>query len=197
MASEELVTTEGDRLQAILDALEECVRKTTRYFTGSCIFYLVLIGVFLGASLTATETKARGADIGILILVTLGWLGMWISPLRGLKGIKVTLGGFFNLFYPPLKDQLEELKDASRWSDRAERLRRAEAVLQHQAEAEEEMRALPNRILSLVVITVIDLLIWLVWKNGVMALINQGIGMIVSQVHITLAPTTAIKALGK
>jgi hypothetical protein len=74
-------------------------------------------------------------------------------------------------------------------------LRRAEELLDHQAAAEKEMRAWPNRLLSLAVITIINLLIWLVWDNWVMALINQGIAVVVSQTHISMAPTASLKAL--
>jgi len=195
MASEDLVFEEGGRLAKILEALQASVDKTRKYFIGSLIFYIVLIAVFSFLVATVDDPKARGADIGILILVSLGFLGEWISALRGLRGTKITIGGFLNLFRLPLVEQLEELKDEGRWSSQEERLRRAEELLEHQAAAEKEHRAWPNRMLSLSVITIIDLLIWLVWDNWVMALINQGIAMIVSQVHINLGPKSSIEAL--
>ena len=48
--------------------------------------------------------------------------------------------------------------------------------------------------LSLAVITVIDLVIWLVWHNPVMALVNQVVATVISQVHISLGPRTSMKA---
>lgn len=194
MVAEELVSGEGGRLETILGALRESADKIIRYFAKTAIFYSVLI-IFMGLSLyVASEAKDRGFYIGVLILLGLGMLGMWISPLRGLRAFKVSAGGFFNLGHLALRDGLAELEDAGRWGGAEERLRRAEEVLEHQAAAEKEERAWPNRALSLVVITIIDLLIWLVWKNGVMALVNQGIAMVVSQVHISLAPNASLKA---
>jgi hypothetical protein len=195
MVLESTVSGEGGKLATILTALRKSADKTRKYFVGTMIFYVVLIAVFIFLVLTVEDTKARGADIGILILVSLGFLGMWISALRGLRGTKITIGGFFNLFRLPLVEQLEELEDEGKWSSPDERLSRAEELLEHQAAAEKEHRAWPNRLLSLSVITIIDLLIWLVWDNWVMALINQGIAMIVSQVHISMGPKSAIEAL--
>lgn len=184
-------------MDEVLSALRKSAVGTTRYFTGTFIFYVVLIAAFSFLLATAEKPEVRGANIGILMLVCLGFLGMWISPLRGLKGSGVGIGAFLNLFHLPLKDRIAELENAGRWNSPEERLRFAGERLLHQAEAETEMRALPNRLLSIGVITVIDLLIWLVWDNLTMALINQGIGMVVSQVHITLAPTASLKASGR
>ena len=108
---------------------------------GTLIFYVVLIAAFIVLTVTADKPEARGANIGILILVSLGLLGMWISPLRGLKKTGVGIAGFLTLFHLPLKDRIEELKDASRWGGPEERLHRAEEYLEHQAAAEKEMRA--------------------------------------------------------
>jgi hypothetical protein len=195
MVSEGSAAGGGGKLEMILAALRKSADKTRKYFIGTAIFYVVLIAVFIFLVLTVEDEKARGADIGILILVSLGFLGMWISALRGLRGTKITIGGLLNLFRLPLVEQLEELEDAGRWSSEEERLKVAMELLEHQAAAEKEHRAWPNRMLSLVVITVVDLLIWLVWDNLLMALINQGIAMAVSQTHITMGPKSSIEAL--
>ena len=184
----------SEKLDSILAALQVSAARTIKYFIGTAAFYLVLIVLFTVLAVTAEKPEARGSNIGILILVGLGFLGMWISPLRGLKGTGVGIGGFLNLFHLPLKDRIQELKDAGRWSSPEERLRAAEELLEHQAAAEKEMRSWPNRLLSLAVITAVDLIIWLVWDALVMALINQGIAMVVSQTHITMAPTASLKA---
>jgi hypothetical protein len=186
---------EDGKLAAILAALRKSAASTRKYFIFTTIFYLVLIAVFILLVLTVKDTKARGADIGILILVSLGFLGMWISALRGFHGTKISIGGLLNLYRLPLVERLEELEDDSRWSDEGERLQKALELLEHQAAAEKEHRAWPNRALSLSVITIIDILIWLVWDNWVMALINQGIAMVVSQVHISMGPKSSIAAL--
>jgi hypothetical protein len=186
---------DAGKLDDILAVLQKSADKTVRYMTGTLIFYVVLIAAFIVLTVTASKPEARGSNIGILVLVSLAFLGLWISPLRGLKKTGVGIGGFLNLFHLPLKDRIEELKDAGGWSSPEERLRRAEEYLAHQAAAEKEMRAWPNRLLSLVVITVIDLLIWLVADAWLMALINQCIAMVVSQTHITMAPTPSLKAL--
>jgi hypothetical protein len=183
------------KLDNILSALRESTDKTIKYFIGTLVFYLVLIAVFALLILIAEDPKARGADIGILILVSLGFLGEWISPLRGLRGSGVGFAGFLNLFHLPLADRLDELEDEGRWNSPEERLHFAEELLEHQAAAEKEMGAWPNRLLSIVVITAIDLLIWLVWDNWIMALINQVIALVVSQIHINIAPNASLKAL--
>ncbi|MDD3718102.1 MAG: hypothetical protein PHP28_05500 [Actinomycetota bacterium] len=195
MASTETVSGEGAKLAAILAALRKSLDKTRKYFIGTTIFYLVLIAVFAFLVATVEDEKGRGADIGILILVSLGFLGTWISSLRWLRGGKITVAGFLNLYRLPLAEKLAQLEDESRWSGEGERLQEAMEVLERQAAAEEEHRAWPNRALSLVVITIIDLLIWLVWDNWLMALINQGIAMVVSMTHISLGPRSSIQAL--
>lgn len=197
MATAVAVAEKGERLEAVLAALRKSLDRTRKYFLGTTVFYLLLIAVFAVLVATVKDEKARGADIGILILVSLGFLGMWISALRGLRGGKLTVTGFLNLYRLPLVDKLAELEDESRWSDEGERLQKAMEVLEHQAAAEKEHKAWPNRALSLVVITIIDVLIWLVWDNWLMALINQGIAMIVSMTHISLGPKTSIQALEK
>jgi len=197
MATAVAVAEKGERLEAVLAALRKSLDRTRKYFLGTTVFYLLLIAVFAVLVATVKDEKARGADIGILILVSLGFLGMWISALRGLRGGKLTVTGFLNLYRLPLADKLAELEDESRWSDEGERLQKAMDVLEHQAAAEKEHKAWPNRALSLVVITIIDVLIWLVWDNWLMALINQGIAMIVSMTHISLGPKTSIQALEK
>lgn len=194
MVSETQASEErGGKLDDILAALQVSADKTAKYLIWTFIFYVVLIAVFVLLTLTTKKPEARGGNIGILILVSLGFIGMWISPLRGLKKTGADIAGFLNLFHLPLMDRLDELKDASRWSDSEGRLRQAEELLDHQAAAEREMRAWPNRLLSLAVITAIDLLIWLGWDNLTIALINQGIAMIISQTHITMAPTAALQ----
>jgi hypothetical protein len=197
MVNEGTLAGEDGKLETILAALRKSADKTRKYFIGTMIFYLVLIAVFAVLVATVKDPKGRGADIGILILVSLGYLGMWISALRGLRGTRITIVSFLNLFRFPLVEQLEELEDADRWSSEDERLQKAMELLEHQAAAEEEHRAWPNRMLSLSVITVIDLLIWLVWDNWLMALINQGIAMVVSQVHISMGPKSSIEALAE
>lgn len=195
MDQEVIAEGKDQQLPAILAALRESAAKTRRYFTGSVIFYLVLIAIFAFLVAVVEDSKARGADIGILILVSLGLLGTWISALRGLRGAKLTPAGFLNLFRFPLVQRLQELEDGSGWGSEEERLQEAVRLLELQAAAEKEHRAWPNRALSLSVITVIDILIWLVWGNWVMALVNQGIAMVVSQVHISMGPKSSLQAL--
>ena len=195
MASENSLAGEEGRLETILAALRQSAAKTRKYFIGTTIFYAVLITVFVVLVAIVSDPKARGANIGILILVSLGFLGMWISALRGLRGTSITVASFLNLFRFPLVERLEELEDAGRWSSEDERMQAAVELLEHQAAAEKEHLAWPNRLLSLSVITIVDLLIWLVWDNWVMALVNQGIAMTVSQVHISMGPRASIKAL--
>lgn len=185
----------GDSLEGILDALRGSLTRTRRYIFGSIAFYVLLITVFSILVATVKDPEARGADLGILILVSLGLLGLWISALRGLRGRKITPGMFLNLFYFPILEDITRLEDEGRWESEEERSRQALETLQRQADAEREHRAWPNRLLSLSVITVIDLLIWLAWNNWVMALVNQCIAMVVSQVHISLGPRTAMRAL--
>lgn len=116
MASDNHSPDDGGKLDSILAALQKSANKTVKYMIGTLIFYVVLIAAFIVLTVTADKPEARGANIGILILVSLGLLGMWISPLRGLKKTGVGIAGFLTLFHLPLKDRIEELKDASRWS---------------------------------------------------------------------------------
>ncbi len=195
MPTDDLLTGSGDRFEASLGVLEESAEKTRLYFIKSMIFYLALIVLIaLNLFIIANNSKDRGFSIGVLILLGLGLAGIWISPLRGLRGGGIKLSAFFNLFHLPLQDRLEELKDAGKWSDKSAREKRAEELIEQVAAEQKETRAWPNRTLSLTVVTIIDLLIWLVWKNPVSALINQVIASAISQIIISWAPTTAIKA---
>ncbi|MDI6874422.1 hypothetical protein [Candidatus Solincola sp.] len=191
------ITMRGDegRLATVLEALRRSLAATRKYIFGSMAFYLVLVTVFAILVATVKDPEARGADLGILILVSLGLLGLWISALRGLHGRKINPAVFLNLFRLPLTEDLRKMEDHDSWDSEEERLRKAVELLEHQAAAEREHRDWPNRLLSLSVITAIDLLIWLAWKNWVMALVNQVIAMIVSQVHISMGPRRAIEAL--
>ncbi len=184
----------GGSLETSLDVLQQSAEKTMLYFIKSVIFYLALITVLTLNLIIAHTAKDRGFSIGVLILLGLGLAGLWISPLRGLRSGGFTLAGFFNLFRLPFQDRLEELRDARKWSDEAARRKAAAELVERVAAEQRETKAWPNRLLSLVVVTVIDLLIWLVWKNPLGALLNQVIATIVSQVHLTWAPTTAIRA---
>lgn len=194
MVSEDTAPQGGRRLEDVLAAMRESAKKTMKYFVGSAIFYSVLIAVF--AVLLAffyEEPEDRGFAIGVLILLGLGFLGMWISALRGLRDPEFQWGRFLNLAYLPLPGRLRALEDASLWSGGEERLAAAEETFARRVAEEREMQAWPNRMLSIAVITVIDLLIWLVWDNLLSAVINQVVAMIVSQVHITLAPKSCLK----
>ncbi len=186
---------EKARLEAIVQALRNSLKKTRAYFKGTMVFYIALISLMLVLALKAEASRDRGFYVGVIILLYLGINGMWISPLRGLRGERPGLAGFLNLFRFPLSDRLRELEEERRWEEPADRLCFAEEILERQAEVEKEMRAWPNRMLSLAVITAVDLIIWLVWKNGVMALVNQAIATVVSQVHISLAPRDSMRAL--
>lgn len=195
MVTTVIESPEEGRLASVMAALRESARRTKRYFIGSAIFYLVLITVFTVLVVIIDEPRARGADTGILILVSLGFLSLWISALRGLRWAKFGVADFLNIFRFPLFDRLEELEDAGRWEGEQERLRGALELLSSQASAEKEHRAWFNRALSFSVITAIDLAIWLAWDNLLMAVVNQVIAMIVSTVHISLGPRSSMKAL--
>jgi uncharacterized membrane protein YkgB len=67
--------------------------------------------------------------------------------------------------------------------------------LRKRAAEEREGRAWPSRVLSLVVITIADLVLWLAFKQPVRALTNQIGAMIISQVHISFLLTEALKAV--
>ena len=71
MVSEGALSGEDGRLETILAALRTSADKTRKYFIGTMIFYIVLIAVFAVLVATVKDPKARGADIGILILVSL------------------------------------------------------------------------------------------------------------------------------
>jgi len=190
------IASVGDvKTQDTIATLGKSIDKTIGYFTGTWIFYMVLISFFIFLVLTPDKPEVRGANTGILILLCLAFLGLWTSPLRGLKGEKVGAGRFLNLFQLPLTDKLNELRDAGNWGSKEERSRYARELLEHQAELEKEARSPKTRLISLIVITVINLLIWLVWKNLTVALINQVIATVVSQVHISLAPSVCLKAI--
>ncbi|MHB8780681.1 MAG: hypothetical protein ACYC55_04760 [Candidatus Geothermincolia bacterium] len=173
-------------------ALRTSAGKTARYVRWSAAFYVLLIAVFTALTALATEPEAQGGNLGVLILVSLGFLGLWISPLRGLRGGGLTLARFANVFSLPLAAQLAELDEAPEPSEGAKQAAAGE-LLAHQAEAEREMRAWPNRLLSLAVITAVDLLMWLAWDAGLLALINQCVATVVSQAHISMAPTTSLR----
>ncbi len=186
--------SEHDDTEMIVKTLRESERKTRNYFTSTLVFYAVVLAALAVLAFTAGEAKARNAYIGFIILSYLGLNGLWISALRGLRGEKLTVGSFLSLYRLPLTGALEELEKNDKLSDPEGRLRRSEELLRRQSEAEKEHRAWPNRALSIAVITAIDLIIWLVWHNPAMAIANQVIATIISQVHISLGPKASMKA---
>ena len=186
-ASEEELIGAGEsdsKTVIVVEALQQSVDKSVKWLLGSWVFYVALIFIFVFLALLSKESDFKGFAAMVALLNFLGLLGLWISPLRGLRNADIGASEFLNVFYIPISDRIGEVKTDND----------AERLLKERVEHEKEIRAWPNRLLSIVVITVIDLLIWLVWKLPVMALINQVVAMIVSQVHISLAPTSAIKA---
>ena len=174
----------GSKMAFMGEALQQSVDKSVKWLLGSWVFYVALIFIFVFLALLSKESDFMGFAAMVALLNFLGLLGLWISPLRGLRNADIGASEFLNVFYIPISDRIGELKTDND----------AERLLKERVEHEKEIRAWPNRLLSIVVITVIDLLIWLVWKLPVMALINQVVAMIISQVHISLAPTSAMKA---
>ena len=114
-------------VDVMLGALRTSMEKTRKYFLGSMIFYAVIIAFLAFLALTAREAKARNAYIGFIVLSYLGFNGLWISALRGLKGTRLTPGGFFNLFRFPLAAGIAELENTSGWGSDEERWNRARA----------------------------------------------------------------------
>lgn len=174
----------GNKIAFIVEALQQSVDKSVKWLLGSWVFYVALIFIFVFLALLSKESDFKGFAAMVAVLNFLGLLGLWISPLRGLRNADIGASEFLNVFYIPISDRIGVLKTDND----------AEKLLKERVEHEKEIRAWPNRLLSIGVITVIDLLIWLVWKLPAMALINQVVAMIISQVHISLAPTSAIKA---
>lgn len=185
---------QGKDIEWVIGILRESEKRTRRYFAGSLIFYGLVIAFLVFLTLTAREASSRNAFIAFIVLSYLGFNGLWISSLRGLRGRKFTADDFLRLFRLPLAAELRKLEDEERWGGEKERERFALEQLEFQAKAEREHLAWPNRILSLSVITVVDLLVWLVWHNPVMALANQVVAMAISQIHINLGPKTSLKA---
>lgn len=181
-------------IEWVIGILRESEKKTKRYFAGSLIFYSLVMAFLAFLALTAREASSRNAFIAFIVLSYLGFNGLWISSLRGLRGRKFTVGDFLRLFRLPLTAELKKLEDGEGWSGEEERNRFALEQLELQAKAEREHLAWPNRILSLSVITAIDLLVWLVWHNPLMALVNQVVAMTISQIHINLGPKASLKA---
>ncbi len=116
MADQVVVSGEEEKLAKTITALQKSADKTIGYFTGSWVFYLILISFFIFLVVMPDEPEVRGANIGILILLGLAFVSLWTSPLRGLKASKVGIGGFLNLFHLSLTDRLNELKDGEKWS---------------------------------------------------------------------------------
>lgn len=194
---ESKVGGQGKGIEWVIGTLRESERRTKRYFVGSIMFYALVIAFLVFLTLTAREASLRNAFIAFIVLSYLGFNGLWISSLRGLRGRKFSLGDFLRLFRLPLTAELRKLEDEDGWDSEEEREHFALEQLELQAKAENEHLAWPNRILSLSVITAIDLLVWLVWHNPVMALANQVVAMAISQIHINLGPKVSMKAVAE
>lgn len=171
--------------------LEESAGRTVKWLTAQWIFYMVMMAVFLALTLLGATGNEKGAAGMILILVTLGWLGLFISPLRGLERGDFKPSIFWNLFHLPFSDHVAAIAVAAP----DQQLDLAEQMLRERAKQERETRGVPNRALGIIVISIIDLIIWLVFKMWVLALINQIVGTIINTIVLSMAPTTAIKAL--
>lgn len=190
-----VISENRNRLAFMENALEESAAKTYKWLAGSWVFYLLLMAVFLALFLIGETGGDKGFAAMVFVLNFLGFLGLWISPIRGIRGADAKISGILDLFHLPLSDRLAELRADNLAADPGERLQRAEELLREREAQERETRAWPNRLLGIVVITIIDLLVWLVWDEPVLALINQVAAMIINQIQITLAPTAAVKAL--
>lgn len=160
---------------------------------------LAAITVFAILAATAKERGVRGNALVLIILISLGLLAQWVSPLRYLNDISELRGrAFFSINRDPLQNlDILEAEPADSEQELQKQLAEITEVLRKRCEREKDLRSLPIRFATLIAIVTANLIIWLVYDEPGLALINAVVGIILTQGGLLISNNAATRACRK
>jgi len=165
--------------------IAEDYKSQNRWTTSWLIFYFILTALFLVIFFVAKDSDTKHLALIVWILTLLGFIGVFISPLTGNVGEGVPKGDALNIGKNPLKP-FRGTGAASAG---------AEGALRVRAEMEKAAYGIQNRTLPVAIVIILNLILWLVFKEWQFALFNFVISMGMTQVQYYTQPTAAMYAL--
>ncbi len=162
--------------------IAEDYKSQNRWTTSWLIIYFLLTALFLAIFFIAKDTDLKHFALIVWILTLLGFIGVFISPLTGNVGEGVPKGDALNIGKNPLKPFLGTGAASPG----------AEAAVHVRAEMEKEAYGIQNRILPIAIAVILNLILWLVFKQWELALFNGAFSLMLTQVQYYTQPTAAM-----
>ena len=160
-------------------------KSQTTWTTVWLIIYFIMTALFLAIFFVAKDPDVTHFALIVWILTLLGFLGVFISPLTGNVGEGVPKGDALNIGKNPLKPYIGTGAASPG----------AEGALRVRAEMEKEAYGIQNRMLAIVITIILNLILWLVFKQWALALLNFVVGIGLTQIQFYTQPTAAMDAL--
>jgi len=165
--------------------VREDYKSQTKWTSSWLIIYFLLTALFLVIFFVAKDPDTKHFSLIVWILTLLGFIGVFISPLTGNVGEGVPKGDGLNIGKSPLKPFLGTGAASAG----------AEGALHVRAEMEKGAYSIQNRMVAIVITIILNLILWLVFKQWAFALLNFIIGLGLCQIQYYTQPTAAMDAL--
>jgi hypothetical protein len=155
-------------------------------------FFIILTTILVLAFAISTDPHVRDAVLIGFIGSALGIIGIFIHAATGPAGRKLPDAASLRIFDSPIEDFVGRYDERDVCEDgecRAE----AEELVHNRAQQEREARLPVNRLLSIVVVTVLSLILWLVLREPIFAAINEIAGLIITQTQHYTQPNAVMR----
>ena len=169
----------------ISKVIREDYKSQRKWTSAWLIIYFLLTALFLVIFLVAKDPDTKHFSLIVWIMSLLGFLGVFISPVTGNVGEGVPKGDALNIGKNPLKPFLGTGAASAG----------AEGALHVRAEMEKEAYGLQNRAIPIAVTIILNLILWLVFKQWAFALLNFLAALGITQMVYYTQPTAAMDAL--
>jgi hypothetical protein len=147
------------------------------------IIYVILTALFIYIFAVAKDSDVKHLALIIFIQTALGIVGIFISALTGNVGEGVPKSQFLNIFANPLKPYVGKSGGGEG----------AETALGIRAFMEKAAQAPQMRVVAPAVVIILNLILWLAFKQWAFALFNAIIGVGMTQCQYYTQPTAAME----
>lgn len=188
-----------DRFLFIQGALRKAITQYKQSVFVNLVGGLAAIAIFAILAATAKERGAKGNALVLLILISLGFIMQWFSPLRYLNDFSELSGlTLLNISRDPLENlDILKVNPADSGQELERQLMEITEVLKKRYEREKALRSFSTRLATVTAIIVANLIIWLVFDEPVRALINAVVGIILTQGGLLISNNAATRAYNK
>jgi hypothetical protein len=160
--------------------------KSQNWWTWTWLtIYVILTALFVYVFAVAKDPDVQHLALIVFITTGLGFLAIFISPLTGNVGEGVPKGDFVNIAKNPLKPYV----------DTDGKSEGAQTAVGIRAFMETAAYAFQNRIVAIAVVVILNLILWLAFKQWAFALFNGIIGLGMTQCQYYTQPTAAMDAM--